>query len=327
MALNGTFLNEEENSLETVEEDLHMSYKELIEKIRNIVKIIRRSDAKRKYLLNTTLPLDIKIRWNSLLTMLRAFVRNWSQIKSIILDFELDYFLSEQDKARIMELIQFLVPFEKATSKLSSSSVDFCDIQHIINYLKSKLLEQNTTFAEDTIVEFEKLISRRFNKKLADNFAFLTTGSGDYDFTFLYHDWYRLFRENQKERNISKHNDIQTTQEPTFISLKNIRNEEDELHTFIRAENERIKFETKQKNNKDEDNSIKCFLSELDVIKSTGKRGTMLDLLYGTYKSMKPSTVEVERVFSHGSKIYTLLRKKMSPELMDALIFLRFYLK
>ncbi|CAH2084627.1 unnamed protein product [Euphydryas editha] len=64
---------------------------------------------------------------------------------------------------------------------------------------------------------------------------------------------------------------------------------------------------------------------EFQLFEATGKRTESLELLYTALNTIKPTSVENERVFSLSGGIITKIRNRLSDKAVDALIFLKAY--
>ena len=67
--------------------------------------------------------------------------------------------------------------------------------------------------------------------------------------------------------------------------------------------------------------------SELQLFRATGQRGKYLELLKAALRRIKPSTVDVERIFSSAGFLVSRLRTRLSDLLIDRIIFTRYYLQ
>lgn len=61
------------------------------------------------------------------------------------------------------------------------------------------------------------------------------------------------------------------------------------------------------------------------MFEATGKRTENLELLYKALNSIKPTSVENERVFSLSGGVITKIRSRLSDKAVNALIFLKAY--
>jgi hypothetical protein len=66
--------------------------------------------------------------------------------------------------------------------------------------------------------------------------------------------------------------------------------------------------------------------SEMKSLKVPGAKRTLrLENLYRALMTIKPTSTSSERVFSVAGGTITKIRSRMSPELLNALVFLKYY--
>lgn len=74
-----------------------------------------------------------------------------------------------------------------------------------------------------------------------------------------------------------------------------------------------------------QENRGKHLARELDLFEATGQRPTNATLLYEALKSIPPTSVESERVFSAAGLFVTKLRTRLNDSSLDHLSFLKSY--
>ena len=75
------------------------------------------------------------------------------------------------------------------------------------------------------------------------------------------------------------------------------------------------------------DTDFKWLKSEFMLFKNTGKRKENLQKLYDALLCIKPTSTDVERVFSICTNFCTKIRSRLSDKSLQALVFLKFYYK
>ena len=75
------------------------------------------------------------------------------------------------------------------------------------------------------------------------------------------------------------------------------------------------------------DTDFKWLKSEFMLFKNTGKRTENLQKLYDALLCIKPTSTDVERVFSICTNFCTKIRSRLSDKSLQALVFLKFYYK
>ena len=66
---------------------------------------------------------------------------------------------------------------------------------------------------------------------------------------------------------------------------------------------------------------------EIDLFVSGDSRGTHLQMIYDYLQTVSPTSVDSERCFSSAGYTCNKLRSSLTDQTLDALIFLRYYLK
>ena len=90
---------------------------------------------------------------------------------------------------------------------------------------------------------------------------------------------------------------------------------ESELDSFVDSSNDEVL------------NSSMVVRSELQLFNSTGQRGKYLEMAYQALLTIKPSTVDGERIFSSAGFLTSRLRTRLSDNLVDRIIFTKVYLQ
>ena len=72
---------------------------------------------------------------------------------------------------------------------------------------------------------------------------------------------------------------------------------------------------------------FKWLKSEFVLLKNPGKRTDHLQKLYDALLSIKPTSTDVERVFSVSASFCTKIRSRLSDKSLNALVFLKFFYK
>lgn len=131
----------------------------IVKKVREIVKIFRRSpvkndDALQPFILQTLgkekkLQLDCKTRWNSLLSMLERFYELRKEIKMALVQLDIQFELTEEDMMIIKELCDALAPIKVAVEALSSEDADILLAEKVIAFTLKKLCEQGTKIGQE----------------------------------------------------------------------------------------------------------------------------------------------------------------------------------
>ena len=104
--------------------DIIPEIKEIIKKVRKVVKIFRKFSIKnddnlqpqvqQSFGKEKSLFLDCKIRWNSLLNMLQRFYEMRKEVKVAMLQLDKDFNISREELDKIKEIYDTLAPLKMA---------------------------------------------------------------------------------------------------------------------------------------------------------------------------------------------------------------------
>ena len=121
------------------------SLKDIIGKARKIVKTFKYSPVKNDFLaqcctnegLNQTkLSLDIKIRWNSIVTMLRSLLRAWPAVKKALHEFSLTHLLLTEAEVKFLNgICDCLETVAAGATELGSRDMDLARADKIIEFI------------------------------------------------------------------------------------------------------------------------------------------------------------------------------------------------
>ena len=143
---------------------LASNLQEVVQKVRKIVKLFRRSPVKnddhlQPYILKNLgrekmLLLDCKTRWNSLLAMLERFYELKKEIKMAMVQLHVPFDLSEKEVKEINEMCEALAPFKVAVDAFASKDAEILLSEKIIAFVLKKLGELQSNISKDLIKRF-----------------------------------------------------------------------------------------------------------------------------------------------------------------------------
>ena len=213
----------EKNESEDSEEEIETKYKyedigNLISKIRRIVKIFKWSPLKQEFLIEKKLVLDIKTRWNSLVSMFRSFRSNINEIRKSLLEFKISEEFSFKDEDLLNKIIILLEPIEYLVKKLCCNKNNLKDSLNVFDFVMNKLRElelQNHYLASSLVENLTKRVNFRSNRKLIECLEFLENNEAKYDYEFIIKNIIRLTEGSKKN-----YKDTLTSSDPTYESQK-----------------------------------------------------------------------------------------------------------
>ena len=158
---------EEEEEEEEGNADIAPKFKGVIEKVRRIVRIFRRSPLRNddslqpKLAKEKVLLLDCKTRWNSLLCMLSRFLEAQKEIKMAIIDIGKDFDLTYGDLDKIKELCSVLAPLNWAVQNIEKENTTIVEADDIIAFTRKKLGENGPLISKALLNSFEARVQQR----------------------------------------------------------------------------------------------------------------------------------------------------------------------
>lgn len=333
--------NDSDEERITVAPCLSVDLQDVVKKVRNTVKIFRRSPVKndenlQPFILEAfgkekMLLLDCKTRWNSLLIMLERFYELRKEIKMALAQLDIQFDLSEEELNKINEMCEALGPFKVAVDALSSEKADLLLSEKIIGFVLKKLGGLKSAISKNLKERFWLRIDERRNAELIHLFEYLNKASFiDEPRDQLGHDirrtkisqlaknlLERLFLSNEPGQDITTEEREQTTilsgqdsQMPMSLA--------EELNEFIAGDDGR-------KNVICSAISSRLVQKEMMLYETSNKRPENLEKLYIALKTIKPTSVEAERAFSALGYFGSKIRNRLNDDTLDALMFLRHY--
>ena len=329
--------SEEEETNKSV--PLASNLQDVVQKVRKIVKLFRRSPVKnddhlQPYILENfgrekMLLLDCKTRWNSLLTMLERFYELKKEIEMAMVQLDVPFDLSDNEMKEINDMCEALAPFEAAVDALASEDADMLLSGKIIAFVLKKLGELQSNISKELIQRFSVRIGERRNDQLVHLFEYLKKSSYiNQPEDHLGHKIcrqkiaaiattliQRLFGNNGFDKVAS--NEEVTTSNTNGQETQTQMTLAQELHAFVADD----KNEEEQYN----DVSSQVVQKEMMLHEITKTRPNNLEKLYAALKTIKPTSVEAERAFSVLDYFGSKIRNRLNDDIIDALLFLRHY--
>jgi len=322
----------------------------LIEKIRKVVRIFRRSPTRNDDFLQKhvkaelgkelKLILDCKTRWNSLLFMLERFYQLKSCVQKVLIDVKIEISFTKEELDIVSSIIAALAPVKLAVEALCSRETDLYQVDITLEFMLDELSKQESFLSKKLKTALLNRISER-RYKYADLFNFLQ----EPNIQEREHDNYGIFNQTSKSSFITQiislierlyFNDATETE---VTESENIDSEEaDDVEILDNSTNsqltlkeklkqrvmERTKQVTKVKN-KSRSEIRKIIRAEMNYYNEEGIKGKYLSRVCNYLKTVRPTSVEAERAFSASALLLTKICSSLSDESIDNLTFLRSY--
>lgn len=158
--------------------ELSPKYRHIIDKVRKIVKLFRKSPVKNDSILQKyvkedhqgkelSLLLDCPTRWNSLVTMLSRFSLLRTSIQKAMIDLKAPEQATDADFAVVDEIVAALEPVALAVQLLSRKDVNLLSAEAAIQFCVAQLHEQQS--------ELGKVMAAALLSRVSDRYAMHST--------------------------------------------------------------------------------------------------------------------------------------------------------
>ena len=308
--------------------------KSVVDKVRKIARMFRRSPVKNDTLRTYTkvefghelgLLLDSKTRWNSLVLMLERYLKLRRAVTKSLIDFgeTQEYVMSESELELISNIVNALEPLKAAAEMICRREANLLTADDTFKYLLLEIGSQESPLSRDLTKAPIARIGERRKSILVGLLKFLDTPgclterndlatfkmpkkSDMISLAARLHK--RLFDISQEEEGAGS---LQDVIEPEI-------NQEASL-TFAQRLEQFVK-EKKETSAQKETNLLK---KDFTFFEATGERPVKLEKLYKALLTVRPSSVESERVFSTTGFFLTKFRTSLTDNHLSILVFLR----
>lgn len=261
------------------------------------------------------LVIDVKTRWNSMVAMIQNFLKIKTSIKKTLIDLDCSNIWEEKHVAVLETLLDVLRPIKDAVEALSRRDMNLLVADVVVNTLYEQLLLNSHAISQQMAEAIQIRITERRNVTMLSLIKYLKSpDSLDSDLpkktlkSYAQELYSRLFQQSGSEiTSFSSEDEVIGTQVDSSF--------ENKLKTAIENAKAPPKtFNGYQKN----------FLQkELALFEFSKSRTKNLDDLYNSVLTIKPTSVECERVFSIAGNFSTKIRNRTSNELLNALVILK----
>ncbi len=326
----------------------------IIKKIRSIVKLFKKSSIKnetlQKYVMENFnrelgLVLDIRIRWSSMIVMLKRIHKLKDCIQKAMIDLKIPCELSEKDFALLEKFLNVLIPLEIVHFKLLERETDLLLCEGVFKFLKGKLLdEENLLFGIDIYSKINSKLAGRKNLNLVELMEFFVLGekngrnatvsdlnekhvnSFEKLKLFAVDTFERLYCKDGLDLINDQNVQIDNTAKNDYVMKMDCSNE-DELEKELSKyrDSKKIKFGSDQQGLKL--NNKENFKREMELFEKTGKKTENILNLIQALKSIPATSLDSERTFSLIGSFLNKESSKMGIDLLDSIILIKSYKK
>ena len=329
-----SFVHVEDDGPELLSEE----YLPLINKVRTKCKQFRKSGLKYETYLQDlvikahgkelTLVIDCRTRWNTLVAMLKRFLLLHNEVRTATILSKEVWEFSESEIQTLNDLCQALEPIELAINLLGERSRCLIGAETIYSYTIDTLNKQSTNIARSLKSAFIKRITSRRNPTLIHLMMFLKEPT-----FWLKNKDYFGEKIVQREIKLLASNLVQRLF-PEYVTSSESGNLDDSNDMFKSSENSDLTHEERLKRLLEDDAGMNVSMpSDNDKPSTIGEvlmnyardprnMPAILVKLNGALKTIKPSSIESERVFSTCGIFVTKLRTRMNDDTLHSLVFL-----
>lgn len=304
------------------ENEDNIDYHDLLKNSRKLIKYIKlstvrnhvfQSKVKALFEREIELHLDVKTRWNSIPTMLEPLIKTETAIRETLLEFKADLDLVDNvDFDALKDLLDAMKPVKLAVENLSREDSTLMSADTILEFMFEKLSLMNSEISKKLMDNLKIRIDERWNADVMNLLRSLknstiTPSTATINFAGMLAS--RLFGVNDVEI-------IETTADNSTSEILTLQ---EELNVLLQK-NESPAVAPGQDN-------FKWLKAEFTLFKNTGQRTENLQKLFDAILTIKPTSTDVERVFSVCANFCTKIRSRLSDKSLSALVFLKYYYK
>ncbi|GBP39998.1 hypothetical protein EVAR_39227_1 [Eumeta japonica] len=271
--------------------------------------------------------LDVRTRCNSMLTMIKRFLKLKNEIKKALIDLDSSQKWDEDNITVLQKLQMILTPTKLAVEALSRQDVNLFTTEAIIDVSLKKLESINDPLALKLVDSLKLKISECLNTSLISPLNYLNSPDN------FMHNKSNYFIDNNKafligyaERQYNcLYPAIETLTKNESVVVEEVSPSEPGPESF------EIQLEKALKGISTNEEASTVALSKSIVKKEfllfvqNGKRSPNIESMYKALLSVKPTSTENERVFSISVNIVNKIRNRLSDKAINALVFLKAY--
>lgn len=271
------------------------------------------------------LTLDVKIRWNSLLSMIERFLEIRNSLMKALLDLKIKCDISDYEFGALRDVRNALLPIKFGSDKLCHRESTLITAETVFSFIIAELDKQQSDFAKRLLNAFIAKLSSRANKNLVSVALYLS-----YAKKYSTHHDAKLVPLVSKSAVISASKKLfsrlfSSPEDPTLPD-PDLEASNDEIESSELSLSEKLEQAIKRNMEPSSSHSDRKHISkELEIFEITAERTKNIDLLNDAIRSVPPTSVESERAFSAAGLFVTKLRTRLSDKSINALCLLRGY--
>lgn len=295
-----------------------VDYHEILKNARKLVKFIKLSTVRNHifqsknmnyYGREIELHLDVKTRWNSIPSMLKPLIATEQSIRETLNEFKAQEMIENINFGDLRTLLDAMEPIKIAVENLSKENATLLSADTIIKFMMDKLENLQSEIAGKLFQNLKLRIDERWNYDLMSLLRSLNDPNHTPTRQIIIYAGElanRLFGVHEEQVPETTVNN----EEPLNMSLQ------DELNILLEKNSSALSSGV---------DPFKWLKSEFTLFKNTGQRTENLQKLYDAILSIRPTSTDVERVFSVVASFCTKIRSRLSDKSLCALVFLKYF--
>ncbi len=308
---------------ETEEEEIN--HHDILKNVRKLAKYFRSSPTRNHVLQSKVkesfgkeidLHLDVKTRWNSIPAMLSPIIKIENEIRASLEELNKTELVDQINFEELKNLQMVLEPVKLAVENLSRENVTLINSETILNFMLEKLDNLESEIGERLAGNLRKRIDERNNPILMELLQSLKDPKFPPSKTVINFAGdlaSRLFGIEEESLSAAANSNVVSTSNIPILSMQeelNLLLQKDETENFA-VGNDKFKW----------------LKTEFVLFKNSGQRTENLQKIYNSLLSIRPTSTDVERVFSICTSFCTKIRSRLSDKSLNALVFLKYYYK
>lgn len=315
--------------------ELAMGVGEIVNKVRGIVKIFKKSPKLNGILQahmlteiqqELQLQLDVKTRWNSMLSMLKTFTRATNAIKKALTDINRLEVWSWEFEHSLKDIYEVLSVTKMTMDQISKDDATLLTAEGAFEFLFDELSRINTPLSLEMLDKVKEEILKRRNKAIVSLLKFLQ------DPESLNENKYSFFEMPTKKEIIKTASSVwnQYFLDQTKDSLGAALLDEQLLMDDQLSIEDRLGIAVKKRTSKAQPvgnvssfDSTKLIKLEIDAYASSNVMPRSLDKIRNALLTIKPTSIKNEQNFSMSSNFLSKTRMRMGIKTLNNLCILK----
>ena len=262
--------------------------------------------------------LDVKTRWNSLENMLVRFLKLRIPICKALIDQKVKSLISDEDFQFVGDIVQSLTPIRLCAEALGRKDATLMTAEAAFGFVMDSLQELKSPVSRLCL----DAVKKRYEERRLENIVSLMT--------FLHNP--ENYNRNEGHFHLVSKNQLVKTAKSILMRLfrfsekvKSPLEDIDKSQETLESRLERAINNNCNKLPTPADDEFKSILKEINLYEATKRLTPTLTHLFNTFKIIRPTSIEAERVFSTVTSIVTKNRSRLNDDTIDAITYIKLF--